>query len=79
MPRMHVCLEKDARTPRDKYLPRSPISCICTAILFHLNLFNSIKTPGGIVLQRTHTRARTHTTFTFGRRPRLEDAAQKGD
>lgn len=58
--------------PTDKQPPCSPISCVCTARLFHVNLLIPLQRLQGFC-------SSTHTTFTFGRSPRLEGAAQKGD
>lgn len=48
--------QKDARTPTEKPPPCSPISCICTAILFHMNLLIPLQRLEGLC-SSAHTRA----------------------
>lgn len=61
-----------------------PISRRGTAKLFHMNLLIPLQCLEGFCSSmhtrtHTHTHACTGTTFAFGSKPRLEDAAQKGD
>lgn len=73
---------KRTRILPDKHPPRSPISCVCINLAFHVNLLIPLKCLEGFcsgTQTRTHACICTHTASTLGSTPRLEDASQKGD